>query len=91
MVQHLLKDPRVLSTINHQSEVGATAVLEASYNGYGQVVRVLLESQADPMIMVNRGHAARKGAKLRGHRACVALLQVLLYIALALRYTGEGH
>lgn len=64
--------------LNHQEGEGNTALHWASYAGYADVVRVLLEAGADPMLDNDDGDTPRDMAALHNERDAVQLLEVRL-------------
>jgi ankyrin repeat protein len=69
VVRLLLGHPSAKVTIDHRDERGETALWRACFTGRAEVVRVLLESGADPTIATNDGttHGHRQAAEPSSH------------------------
>jgi ankyrin repeat protein len=83
VVRFLLGRPSAKATINHRNGSAQTALFKACAMGNGGVVRLLLESGADPTIAEMRGTplaiAKRPSVSesiTKGRRECVAALEV---------------
>jgi uncharacterized protein len=62
--------------VNHQDSHGITALHLASAYGHVDVMMVLRGAGADPLMVDQEGDTPLSFAVMRGHAACVALLQV---------------
>ena len=74
MVKLLLSVENGPAIINFQNKIGHTAMWLAARFGHIEVVAVLLNAGADPMIKTNNGSYARLGAEVGRHLEIVALL-----------------
>jgi ankyrin repeat protein len=84
-VRCLLAHPAAAATINRRDQNGKTALWYACINGWGDIVRLLLEKGADPTIPSNDGTTPVAVAKqdlpyegrcAKGRRECVKALEV---------------
>ena len=77
LVLQLLKDPRVISTIDARSDdMGETALTNACSTGRADVVRALLRAGADPMVADNEGETPMDIATHFDYSDCVRALEV---------------
>jgi ankyrin repeat protein len=90
VVRLLLGLPSGQITVNHRNDHGQTALWWACYNGHGGVVRLLLESGADPPLETSSGTTPVAIAKednaarlAEGRRECLAALEVSFRLPLS--------
>ena len=77
LVLQLLKDPRVISTIDSRSDdMGENALTNACSTGRADVVSALLAAGADPMVADAEGETPMDIAKHFDHSQCVRGLEV---------------
>lgn len=72
IVHRLLHHSSVLSTINHCDSNGWMGLYHASWEGYPNIVRMLLEAGADTTIRSSEEEIASE----EGHQGCINLLKV---------------
>ena len=76
VVRYLLKNKPVKATIDAQSHGGYTALWWGCRLNSVEVVKVLLEVGANPMVAENQGFTPMDMAKNHGFPGCVRLLEV---------------
>ncbi|MEG0093812.1 MAG: ankyrin repeat domain-containing protein, partial [Erysipelotrichaceae bacterium] len=62
------------TNINYQNGDGRTALMRSAKRGYKDIVRVLLDNDADVNLEDNNGKTAIMGAAKKGHRTIVKKL-----------------
>ena len=76
VVRCLVRNKAVRATIDAQSRSGCTALWHASIANRAEVVKVLVEVGANPMVADRDGRTPLDMAKNEGHGECITILEV---------------
>ena len=80
VAKHLLNDDRGRSTIDDISSNGSTALAIACYLDKPEIIKLLLDAGADPLLTGSYGQKPVDIAVLRGHHDCAKLLKVTRWL-----------
>ena len=78
VVRCLVRNKAVRATIDAQDVMGRTPLWYASCDGRMEVLKLLVEVGANPMVASNAGHTPLDIARRNGHNICIPILEVSL-------------
>ena len=76
VVRYLVRNKAMRATIDAQNCSGNTALWIASFRNRTEVVKVLIEVGANPMVANRDGRTPLDMAKGKGHDECITILEV---------------